>query len=212
MAAFETAEATQAYRSRCEDRVGVIHLDDRVVVAVADGAGGTSGGGEAADAVVRAIRTHVKQCPDDNDWVRLLTQLDHQIAPGETTAVIVDVTMDRISGASVGDSRAWMVHDGRVEDLSANQVRKPLLGSGAAQPIGFLTGTMQGVLLVATDGLFNYAKTEFVHKLIAQADFYSLPRKLIDMVRLPSGAFCDDVGIVVCRRSPVRRPRQKYVI
>jgi hypothetical protein len=37
---------------------------------------------------------------------------------------------DHVSGASVGDSRAWIVCDGDVNDLTAKQVRKPLLGSG----------------------------------------------------------------------------------
>jgi serine/threonine protein phosphatase PrpC len=212
MAAFETAEATQAYRSRCEDRIGVVDFEDRVVITVADGAGGTSSGGTAADAVVNGVRAQATQCATENDWVRLLIQLDHQLGPGETTAVVVNVTADRITGASVGDTRAWIVDHGNVSDLSAHQVRKPLLGSGEAHVVGFSTDGLQGVLLIATDGLFNYTKPELIHRSIAQTDFYSLPRKLIDLVRLPSGEFCDDVGVVVCRRALVRRPRQKHVI
>jgi serine/threonine protein phosphatase PrpC len=212
MATFETAQATQAQQSKCDDRVFVSHLEDRVVIAVADGAGGTGSGGAAAEAVVRAARDQAAHCSTEADWVRLLTQLDHQISPGETTAVVVDITADRITGASVGDSRAWIVHDGNVADLTARQIRKPLLASGNAQVAGFTTETLQGVLLVATDGLFNYAKPDLIRQAIYQTDFYALPRTLIDLVRLPSGTFCDDVGIVACRRAPVRRPRRKYVI
>jgi len=212
MVAFDTAEATQAYRSRCEDRVVVVHLDNRVVVGVADGAGGTGSGGAAAESVVKAIGAHSSQCHNENDWIRLLSQLDQEIAPGESTAVVVDVRADGLSGASVGDSRAWIVCEGDVTDLTVKQVRKPLLGSGGAHAVGFTSGPLQGVLVAATDGFFNYVAKERVPPLLAQADFYTLPRKLIDLVRLPSGEFWDDVGIVVCRPTPARRTRERYVI
>ena len=212
MPTLETATATQAQESKCDDRISVSHLPDRVVIAVADGAGGTGSGGAAADAVVHAVRDQLAQCATEVDWVRLLTQLDHQISPGETTAVVVDITTDRVIGASVGDSRAWIVHDGKVSDLTSRQVRKPLLGSGNAQVTGFAATALQGMLLVATDGLFNYAQPDRIRQSVYQADFYALPRTLIDLARLPSGNFCDDVGIAVCRPAPVRRPRQKYVI
>ncbi len=45
---FETAEAVQASRAKGEDRVGVVRFEDRLVIVVADGAGGTSCGGTVA--------------------------------------------------------------------------------------------------------------------------------------------------------------------
>lgn len=212
MATFETAQATQAQQSKCDDRLFVAYLEDRVVIAVADGAGGTGSGGAAAEAVVRAVRDQAAHCSTEADCVRLLAQLDHQISPGETTAVVVDITTEHITGASVGDSSAWILHDGNITDLTSRQVRKPLLGSGNAQVTGFTSETLQGVLLVATDGLFNYAKPDLIQQSVYQTDFYAIPRTLIDLARLPSGTFSDDIGIVACRRTPVRRPRQKYVI
>lgn len=38
---IETTSATEKYRSKCEDRVEVVQLDDRTVIVVADGAGGS---------------------------------------------------------------------------------------------------------------------------------------------------------------------------
>jgi len=57
---------------------------------------------------------------------------------GETTAVVVDVRTIGIAGASVGDSRAVIVKDGTISELTANQKRKPFIGTGMAEPIGFV--------------------------------------------------------------------------
>ena len=64
-----------------------------------------------------------------------------------------------VAGASVGDSGAWLVNpaSGRFVDLTANQHRKPLLGSGRARITPFFhskKATSRDVLLVASDGLF----------------------------------------------------------
>jgi hypothetical protein len=41
-------------------------------------------------------------------------------------------------GASVGDSSAWLISPaGEVTDLTAQQRRRPLLGSGEALPVQF---------------------------------------------------------------------------
>ena len=71
---------------------------------------------------------------------------------------------------------------------------------------------LRGTLIVATDGLFNYAKAENMAALVATTDFYALPRRLIESVRLPSGEYWDDIGIVACRPTPLRRTRQRYTI
>ena len=74
---------------------------------------------------------------------------------GETTAVVVDVRTIGIAGASVGDSRAVIVKDGTISELTANQKRKPLIGTGMAEPIGFVCPPLDGLLLLGTDGFFN---------------------------------------------------------
>lgn len=214
---FETAEAVQAYRTHSEDRVGVLRFDDRLVIVVADGAGGTSGGAAAAMFVVEQVRARGVDCRTPEAWSELLARLDLELPAGEAAAVVVDLTAERIVGASVGDCRAWVVAaldhgEGTITDLSFEQVRKPLLGSRAARSVGFQSAPLRGTLIVATDGLFNYAKAENISALVATADFSALPRRLIESVRLPSGEFWDDIGIVACRPTPLRRTRQRYVI
>ena len=43
-------------------------------------------------------------------------------------------------------------------------------------------------------------------------DFAVLPRKLVEMVRLPSGALWDDVGVVACRPRRVLPGRVRYAL
>lgn len=196
---FETKTIAVPYRGRCEDRVTVIERDDGVVIAVADGAGGIGAGDQAAEAVIREITAVASLAHDENAWCGILRQIDCRVGVGESTCVVVACSEHGLVGATVGDSQAWLIRNGELRDLSANRVRKPLLGSGAAVPIGFSHSSTEGLLLVATDGFCNYVKRDQLMKDIPWIDFQVLPRKLVEMVRLPSGELWDDIGIVVCR-------------
>jgi hypothetical protein len=167
---FETTSITVPYRHRCEDRVKVIDFDDGVVIVVADGAGGTGAGGEAADTVIREIKAVASLEHDPAAWCDILRKTDHRIADGQSTGVAVAWSPRGIVGASVGD--------------------------GSHPP-------SQGLLLVGTDGFCNYVGRETLLKEILGIDFAVLARRLVEMVRLPSGELWDDIGIVACRP---RRP------
>lgn len=212
MSPFETVSATQAYRERCEDRVAVFTHEQRTVVVVADGAGGSGAGDVAALGVIREIESAYLDIHSANEWASLFRQIDCRIGDGETTAVVVDVRTIEIAGASVGDSRAVIVTDGTICDLTVNQNRKPLLGTGMAEPVGFVGPPLDGLLLLGTDGFFNYAKPRDILSSIAKSDFQTLPRRCIDMVRLPSGSYWDDVGIIAVRRRPRSTTRQRFAI
>ena len=210
MSSFEAVSATQAYRERCEDRVAVFTHEARTVVVVADGAGGTGAGDVAALAVIREIEAEYLNIHSANEWSAYLHEIDCRIGDGETTAVVVDVRTIGIAGASVGDSRAVIVKDGTILELTANQKRKPLIGTGMAEPMGFVYPPLDGVLLLGTDGFFNYAKPSAILTAIAKSDFQVLPRKCIDIVRLPSGDYWDDVGIVAVRHRPRSSTRRRF--
>lgn len=212
MPRIETVYATQAYRTPCEDCVAVFQADDRTVIAVADGAGGTGSGDVAAKAVVREIQAEYLNMHSASEWGALLQQVDKRISDGESTAVVVDIRDYGIAGASVGDNQAWIICDGEIADLTQHQVRKPLLGSGNAVPVPFTCRPLDGVLLVATDGFCNYVKREAIGPLVSQCDFYELPKACINLVQLPSGEFWDDVGIVAARVCPARPTRKRYTI
>jgi serine/threonine protein phosphatase PrpC len=208
MSRYETTSVAVAYRKRCEDRVLAIDLDDAVVLAVADGAGGTGSGDQAADAVLREVTAYASRDHDDEAWREIPRQTDFRIGAGESTGAVVVRSASGFVGASVGDCKVWLLEDGTLHDLTENQARKPLLGSGEAQPVGFARPASDGLLLVATDGFCNYVKRETLLREILWIDFAVLARKLVEMVRLPSGDLWDDVGIVACRprrRAAMRR-------
>jgi serine/threonine protein phosphatase PrpC len=112
----------------------------------------------------------------------------------------------------VGDSRAWLFEDGEVNDLTRGQLRKPLLGTGEARPVGFSHPPSQGLLLVCTDGFCNYVRRDNLLREVLWIDVAVLAHKLVEMVRLPSGDLWDDIGIVACRPRRLARNRGRYEI
>jgi serine/threonine protein phosphatase PrpC len=189
-------------RGAGQDRVSVSATRDRVVIALADGAGGTAGGERAASAVIDAVAA-----AQVDDWTSVLTELEldpDRLGPGQTTAVVATVTRDGIRGASAGDSGAWVIRDGQIEDLTRGQHRKPLIGDHSIA-LPFSTGPLaSATLLVASDGLLRHAPPDAIARVASGPDLAAAARELVALVRLPSGEIPDDVAIVLCRE--VARP------
>ncbi len=143
--------------------------------------------------------------------IELLLRADDLVASdrdaGESTLVVVAVAEDgRLVGASSGDSGAMVIRlgagdvTGGVDDLTRGQHRKRRLGSGRALPIAFERAALDGTLLVATDGLFSYAGSEVLVKIIAgHEDLEEAAGALVKAVRLPGGSLQDDVAVAVVR-------------
>ena len=212
MLPFTIATRADSFRrpELSEDRIAVHHVHGGLVVVVADGAGGIAGGGAAADLVLRVVAEAIAQ-PGFNPfspaaWTELLIAADGLVVrdreAGETTCVVVAVRDDgRIVGASVGDSGAVVVAvDGRIDELTEGQHRKHRLGGGRAAPVLFGRPDLDGVLVIATDGLFNYARPEVIAQVVAtHEDLDATGQALVEVVRLPSGSFMDDVALVLVR-------------
>jgi PPM family protein phosphatase len=196
---------------RGEDRGAIINLPEGVVLVVADGAGGTGGGEQAAEFLVSAVRDAALSARDVFDvryWTAILLTADQQMASrknaGECTAVVVAVSDGGLVGVSVGDSAAWLCRDAEVDDLSEHQIRKPLLGTGGAIPIPFERVAHEGVLLLGTDGLFKYTTSPCILEALRVEDLSQMATRLVDLVRLRSGGLPDDVAIALCRKSICR--------
>jgi len=184
---------------RNEDRAVHSSVGDRAFLLLADGAGGLAGGAAAAEFALGAFSSRYSA---GSDLVAVVAELDHAMAKdarfGETTFVVAAVHAGTVRGASVGDSGAWLVRrGGSVLDLTADQRRKPLLGSGAAVPISFGPYPAEGRLLLASDGLFKYAARERIAFAAQVANIEEAADALVALPRLPSGALQDDVAVVL---------------
>ncbi len=212
MSLFASFTALEVHAGTGHDRAEFWDRGAFAVACLADGAGGMSGAGVAADRWMAAARAFLDAHggpPDAAAWCACLAAADVSLYgdghSGETTAVVATITADAIAGASVGDSGAWLI-DGTasaegaaVIDLTGQQKIRPLLGSGGARPMPFVARGGRGTLLLASDGLLRYARPDTIAEALRGADLGSAARAAIDRVRLGSGGLQDDVGIVLCR-------------
>jgi len=201
---LKISKLVQAGGRELQDRVETFHLGSSHVLVVADGAGGMSGGAEAAEYVVRRVRELVSPIMFSPDGMsQLLIRLDREMAAagsyGETTCVVVAVVEGGIVGTSVGDSGAWLISQSEADNLTAAQCRKPFVGSGRAIPVGFSRGSLRDTLLIASDGLLKYTSVECIVAASQAADLDDATNNLIKLVRYPSGSLPDDISILLAR-------------
>jgi hypothetical protein len=132
----------------------------------------------------------------------LLAQIDTalHLDAGECAMVLAQVFDGTVVGGSVGDCVAWIVGDRVVQELTATQERKPLLGSGTAVPVAFEAPVDDSTLLVASDGLWKYAPRVRIAQLARQPDLATAAREISELPRLRSGALPGDVAVLLCRR------------
>jgi PPM family protein phosphatase len=181
-----------------EDRAAHFATSTGFVLVVADGAGGTGYGASAAEAVLARVAAS-GELADAAACIAALADVDATLRSGETTAVVAAIVGGAIHGASVGDSAAWLIDGDGCRVLSEGQVRKPLLGSGRARPVGFSARLGAGTLLLASDGLVNYAPMRRIVELTRDGEWDGLAARLCELVRLRSGALPDDVAVVLAR-------------
>lgn len=181
-----------------EDRVRHAFNERGVLIVLADGAGGLSGGRRAAETVLAQCGAALSGPADAVEELRRLDAvLDADAGCGQSTAVVVVVHDGQLFGASVGDSGAWLLAPDVVRDLTSNQQRKPLLGSGAAAPVGFGPVALVGRLLVASDGLLKYVPRDRIRQLALSGDIARAADELVAAARLPSGGLQDDLSLAL---------------
>jgi serine/threonine protein phosphatase PrpC len=171
---------------------------------LADGAGGRSGGAEAAEFVIHQTKQTLHSADlSPNGLSEFLKSIDRQMVAegniGETTCVLAVLSKTSIIGASIGDSGAWCISPSGVDDLTSRQCHKPFLGTGEANLIGFARDAWNGTLLIASDGLLKYTGSERITAAAQVADMESAAHNLIGLVRYASGALPDDVSVLLAR-------------
>lgn len=189
-------------RRDSEDRGEIFQVTDGLCLAIADGAGGISGGAEAANLFIEVVRQAASSLDSRGGLAGLMMGVDGRISEdalaGETTGIIVSLREGKLVGASVGDSAAWLFTESSRCELTSGQMRKPLIGSGSVTPHLMSMDKPIGTLVIATDGLWKYTSLEAIHKTVLENAMQSLPVKLINLARLKSGTLPDDVCVIVC--------------
>ena len=177
----------------------------RLLVVLADGAGGTGGGAAAAQAFCDLV---LAESRGERPWTDVLCDIDERLAQlsnvGLCTGIAIEVVAGALRGASVGDSGAWLVTDVSILDLTELQQAKPLLGSGEVKPIAIVPCLLEGRLLVASDGLFKYGRRSDIQRCATTGSLDDCAGALLDCVRLRNGRFQDDVSIVLAEAAAVR--------
>lgn len=198
---FEVISRCQPATEQGEDRVLALADGDNAWLAVADGVGGAPGGANAAAQFVELATKH----RGEHDLCTVIRGADRRIADsptsGLTTAVLVSVTGGFLWGASVGDSTAVLLQEGSLLELTEGQSKNPKVGSGNAIPFAFGPELLRGTLLLATDGLFNYVTVPKLVSALRAAELSTAADQLVELARLPSGSFQDDLGLVLCRQA-----------
>jgi PPM family protein phosphatase len=117
-------------RAASEDRWVALTGDGTVLLAVADGMGGTLNGGEAATAALATLVDHLTTLPPGADALTAATKAAHErvrslatdtlptaLRPG-TTLTAALVVGSRLHLVHAGDSSAWLLRRGRLRRLT----------------------------------------------------------------------------------------------
>lgn len=179
-----------------QDRYVLTAHDGGVFVALADGAGGSGHGREAAEAAVA-----IAPSADALVLSERVVAIDDALAAshgGQSTLLAFFLGPAGLVGAGVGDTELWWRDESAWHDGTANVTRKPLLGTAAATSVEIAT-PLPTVVVAATDGLWKYAAPFEVLRLVdAHPDE---PLRVLDPLWLASGGLPDDVTVVIARRS-----------
>jgi len=140
---------------------------DMTIALVADGQGGRSGGGRAAELACQtawklASEFDLDQMLDPLAWAYLLRRVDLAVegdaVAGFTTLVALVVTPNRVVGVSSGDSVAIAVVAGRATEVTAGQSKNPPVGTGTVIGRTFNTPLeAPWPLALMTDGVWKFA-------------------------------------------------------
>jgi protein phosphatase len=197
-------------RSRNED--ALLAWPERGLVAVADGLGGHPAGDVASLTAVRSIDESGLDAESSEDDLRAAADAAHhavlaaaEAEPGRygmgTTLVVATVRDATARVLHVGDSRAYLLHDGRLEPLTADHGAHGYL----TQALGLDREIDPDVadvecppgsrLLLCTDGLTNMVDDDKVAELLAAEDPQAAVDSLVEAA-LDAGGI-DNVTVVV---------------
>lgn len=217
MERYEFEIVVEGARDGGDDRCAVFVEGARAILALADGAGGVIGASRAAQALIDHVEDKRSRLHDAASCAALLATVDMELErdrdAGETTGIVAVIADGVVMGASVGDSAARILGPTRRQLLTRHRVDRTRLGRGDAVPMIFRGLLGADTLLLASDGLWDYARLDAVVRAVRQPSLGRVAHECLAAARLPSGALPDDVGLILVRdgggrrRSSTRIPR-----
>lgn len=225
----ETGACTDVGRLRQSNEDALVLADP--VFAVADGMGGARAGEVASAMAVAALYGFaggaddlVAALEDVNDRIHAAAQADGSLAGMGTTATAALVTRDELVIAHVGDSRAYLLRDGRLQQVTddhslvAELIRRGALTPAEAERhpqrsvITRALGAEPGVevdvvrlvpqagdvLLLCSDGLTGMVGDGEIGRIVGGPG--PLPERARELVQAANGAGGEDNVTVVLVR------------
>lgn len=204
--------------SECADACASRGERETVIAVLADGAGAARAGAEAARRAVESIAGNFAARPTEwsaaralGEFARLINRTLHQESMARfdapelvSTLACVAVEGDRLIGLNVGDSRVYLLRDGRLEQLSEDHV-DPLQAHVLQRALGlapdvvpycFERNLLDGdLLLLCSDGITNILSSE---ALRSELSHHISARTLVQFARHQAGdSEIDDLSAVV---------------
>ncbi len=252
MATYRSAARTDVGMKRDHNEDSLLVNEDLGLFVVCDGVGGHAGGETASRLAVQTIEKELisaKLRPDDPFSVRAplaesplavalreavegacaavfrTSRANPELAGMGTTCISLLVHEDQAILGHVGDSRAYLVRDGEVWQLSEDhslvneQVRAGLLTLEEARhsrlkniitrSVGFEEDVLVDVLgietragdrfLLCSDGLSNLVEIDEIRDALAQRDLAEVPQALIELANSRGGD--DNITVVAIQRT-----------
>jgi serine/threonine protein phosphatase PrpC len=178
-----------------EDAFFIGRLSGASLAAVFDGQGNAEGAAKKAARQLERLYTDTR---GKLDWIKTAKLLDsHLLGASKSTMVAASLSEGGVSICVVGDSRAYLIREGKASILSEGAAKQQL-GSGKITPlIKELAIQDRDLLLLMTDG----AWTRFSLYLLAQ----TVMKNLANLPELPDsilkqagrGGICDDMTVAV---------------
>jgi PPM family protein phosphatase len=181
--------------------------DNFALCALADGQGGRSGGGMAAQAAVLlaldaacAVKPEALLSP--LKWLDVCNTADKGVAAkpdaGYCALVALVAADEWVVGASSGDSAAVLILDNSAVILTDRQHKNPPLGSGAAKFEAFSAKPGMGWrVLVVSDGVWKYVGWERMIAVGRSAQGNQMAEVLRREVLQSHGSLPDDFSLIV---------------
>lgn len=152
-----------------EDVVAAFELNNHPIVILCDGAGGYGGAREAAleciELVSSHMREHVGECKGSLDDLAYdaIMQACSVITGndiGQTTVIVAIVTDEKIHITGSGDSKAYLLRDGKMKDLTEYWLKTRV--GDSCYPLSTVIDNNGGKVILGSDGLWNYCPVDLV--------------------------------------------------